>query len=99
MTYRRYGLTVQVNGIWFHEVWIDPHFEEKHGGSINDELILRLVRLLDGVRLEPEKRDERSGFAFFATPVELDGKAYKLIWVIPPEQSYLGVRNAFRRSK
>jgi len=33
---------------------IDPHYEEKHAESINDEIIIELVKTLDGEVVEPE---------------------------------------------
>jgi hypothetical protein len=46
--YRRYDIDVKMNGEHFDEVWGDPHYEEKHKDSINDQLILELVKKVDG---------------------------------------------------
>lgn len=70
--FRIYEGQVIFNEKHFDEVWIDPHYEEKHGDSVNDELILRLLG-------------------------RLGGKFYRLILVVPPDASYLGVRNVYRR--
>jgi hypothetical protein len=40
---------------------------------------------------------ESNGFHFFEVDVELRGKAYRLILVVPQDGSYLGVRNVYRR--
>lgn len=93
--FRVYDTTLFINGTRFTEVWIDPHYELKHSRSINDDLILKLVDLLDGKWHLPQVvRDD--GFRFFATDLELGDKLYRLIWVIPPDESYIGVRNAYR---
>ncbi len=42
---------------------------------------------------------EVSGYKFYEADGKYNGKAYRLILVIPPDGSYLGVRNAYRRSK
>ncbi len=46
--------SILVNGKTYSEVIIDPDYEEKHSEHINDELILALVRRLDGRRELPE---------------------------------------------
>jgi len=75
---RKYKIkSITVNRRHIHEVIIDPHYEDKHGDSIDDQLILRLVKKLDG-RLElPVERD--GVFNYFVTLLELDGKQYRLI--------------------
>ena len=47
MERRTYILKVQVNERWFNRVIIDPHYEENHSESIDDELVLSLVRLME----------------------------------------------------
>lgn len=78
------------------KVVIDSHYEEKHAESISDEVILKLVRDLDGREFEPE--DEDPPYAYFTTDkMELNGKLYKLVWLLEDEQIYIGVVNAYRR--
>lgn len=93
--YRKYDFTVTINGIAFDKVWIDPHYEEKHSVSINDLLILKLVKLLDGFHDRNVEQWE-SVFVYFTNDLELEGKWYRLVWLIPPGLSYIGVRNAYR---
>jgi hypothetical protein len=38
-------------------VVIDPHYEENHAEGINDDLILKLVALLDGIGYESNDLD------------------------------------------
>jgi hypothetical protein len=97
--YRVHEFKVTVNGIVFIKVTIDTHFEKKHKAIINDEVILELVRLLDHKTFRPDSVTE-TGFKYFVNEDWIwDGKPYRLIWFIPPDESYLGVRNAFRRPK
>lgn len=78
-----------------NRVIIDPHFEIKHGDSINDELILELVKKLNG-RIEiPEVKDQE-GFSYFATLIEHDEKQYRLIWLLEDNAIYIGVINVYR---
>lgn len=95
--YRRYDIDVKMNGEHFDELWIDPHYEEKHKDSINDQLILELVKKVDGWLITLSS--VVSGYEFYEADGNFQGKAYLLILVIPPDGAYLGVRNAYRRSK
>lgn len=95
--YRRYEINVRFNGIPYSELWIDPHYEEKHKGSIDDELIQQLVQQSDNWLLTLNAKIQ--GFEFYEVDGEYDGKTYRLILVVPPNHEYLGVRNAYRRSK
>jgi hypothetical protein len=77
-------------------VIIDPHYEARHADSINDEVILNLVKMLDGKTFTPEV--ERDGFQYFKTdPLLLDDVNYRLIWLLENDEIYIGVVNAFRR--
>lgn len=93
--FRVYKMTVVFNETLFSQVWIDPHYEEKHGDSINDELIFDLLGRSSGKPWASQR--EARGFHFFEVDLELTGKPYRLILVVPPDGSYLGVRNAYRR--
>lgn len=85
-----------INGIFITKVIIDPHYEEKHSGSISDELILDLVKLLGGKVLEAV--DYERPFSYFvSSPLELHGRKYKLVWLLEDNEVYLGVVNAHRR--
>jgi hypothetical protein len=93
--FRVYEIPVVFNEERFSEVWIDPHYEEKHGDTINDELILSLLARLSGKAWATQM--ESKGFYFFEVDLGLRGKFYRLILVVPPDGSYLGVRNVYRR--
>ncbi|HMN69386.1 MAG TPA: hypothetical protein PKC28_12665 [Bdellovibrionales bacterium] len=96
MRRRECDIPITVNGRRITKVIIDPHYETKHSGSLNDEIILHLVRLLDGLRFEPEDTD--GPYEYFATDdMVLDGKKYKLVWLLEDDMLYIGVVNAYRR--
>jgi hypothetical protein len=45
---REYDISVTVNERRITKVVIDPHYELKHSDSVSDNVILSLVKLLDG---------------------------------------------------
>jgi hypothetical protein len=87
-----------VNGRLFRRVVIDSHYETKHRASVDDTVILGLVQALDGKDFEPETSGA-TGFQYFTLdPWYFAGKAYRLVWLIPPGNAdFIGVINAFRR--
>ena len=94
---RKYGLEVTVNHRVFTKVVIDSHFEENHSDSIDDQIILELVWLLDGEVHAPQGKDE-DGFEYFVREgLVCNGKKYRLIWLTHDEEIYIGVVNAYRR--
>jgi len=98
MKRREYKLSIVVNGIHIKKVIVDPHYEERHLSSIDDDLILELVKTLDGEF--HEQVDEKSPFKYFVkNEIEHDGKSYRLIWLLEDNQIYVGVVNAFRSKK
>ena len=72
------------------------HYEEKHGASITDELILNLVQTLDNGSYEPDDIDGEYMY-FVKDKIGLNGKLYKLIWLLEKNELYVGVINAYRR--
>lgn len=96
--FRVYKADVKFNKKHWSSIWIDSHYEEKHSNSVNDELILTLLSRFKGNRAI-EADGESGGFQYYEVDTEHKGKLYRLILVIPPDCSYLGVRNTYRRSK
>ncbi|HXH75936.1 MAG TPA: hypothetical protein VNJ08_13275 [Bacteriovoracaceae bacterium] len=96
MNRREYLVSITVNEILVTKVIIDTHYEAKHSESINDDIILSLVKTLDGQSFEPD--DEKPPYSYFVTDeILLTDKAYKLIWLLEDHEIYIGVVNAYRR--
>ncbi len=97
MERREYQLSLTVNNRPIRTVVIDPHFEAKHSASIDDQIILGLVKQLNGRLFEPDATN--GSFAYFVTDkMLLAGKTYKLVWLLEDGALYIGVINAFRRN-
>lgn len=96
MSRREYNIQITINGHKITQVIVDPHYEAKHSGSINDQIVLRLVQLLDGQFFEPDDIDVSYRY-FISDGLVLDGKRYKLVWLLEDDKLYIGVVNAHRR--
>ena len=96
MNRRVYDIRIKVNGQQIHKVIIDPHYKEKHARSVDDKIILSLVRQLDGQMFEPDAIDPP--YTYFVTDdMKLNGKRYKLCWLLEDDALYVGIVNAHRR--
>ena len=96
MKRREHRIKVTINDRKIVKVIIDPHFELKHAESIDDQIILSLIGQLDGKRFEPDDQD--GAYLYFVTDrMVLNGKKYKLIWLLEDNKLYVGVVNAYRR--
>lgn len=85
---------IYVNNIAIDVVIIDSHYEIKHSSYMNDELILLLVRELDG-RLElPEYTDGK--YKYYSSLVFNGTKKYRLVWLLEDTKLYIGIINAYR---
>jgi len=96
MTRREYVVSLTINGVKISKAIIDSHYELRHADSISDDLILRLLQLLDGQEFEPEQEIDEYQY-FVSDRLEFEGKYYKLIWLLEKNQIYIGVINAYRR--
>ena len=96
MERREYSINITVNEVLITKVIIDIHYEAKHAESVNDDIILSLVKTLEGQIFEPD--DEKPPYSYFVTDnILLNNKAYKLIWLLEDHEIYIGVVNAYRR--
>jgi hypothetical protein len=96
MDRKEYTISITVNFRQIHRIVIDSHYEIKHKSVVHDDLILRLVKSLDGGTYPVQ--DRSSSYEYFVTDkMELDGKLYKLVWLLENDQLYIGVVNAYRR--
>jgi hypothetical protein len=84
---------VRVNGALISKLLIDEHVD-KHADHINDDLIKKLIRYLDGEVFVPTA--ERNGFNYFATIIKEGTQCYKLVWLLENNFLYIGVITAFK---
>ena len=90
-----YLLEVTINECKLNRVVIDQHYRLNHDDSMNDQIILDLVKTLDGKKFPPEK--VQGEFEYFTVePAYLLEKAYRIVLVLCLTDDYLGVVNAFR---
>lgn len=73
MRRREYAISITVNDKQISKVIIDPHYELKHAESVTDEIILQLVRRLDGEVFVPVKEDVPFSY-FVYDKINLNGK-------------------------
>ena len=96
MSRREYDIEIAVKGWAIKKVVIDSHYEFKNADSVDDPIILALIRRLDGKDFQPNDID--GPFQYFSTEVmELEGRKYKLVWLLENDAPYIGVVNAYRR--
>ena len=96
MKRREYDIQITVNKRSIRKVVIDPHYEEKHSASVDDQVVLRLVKQLDGRLFEPDAA--QPPYTYFVTDdMVLGEKRYKLIWLLEDDALYVGIVNAYRR--
>ena len=92
-----------VNGLQITHVVIGRHYREKHAAYMTDELILDLVRSLDGSQFEADSTSQ--GIEYYAADIELSkigsrAKIYRLVWLFEGHAlEIIGVINAYRVKK
>ena len=95
---RTYPLRLTINGRSINQVIIDSHYEAKHSKTINDNLILELIKGLNGRTYEAESISAERWEIYVNDPLFLGEKPYRLVWCLHPDEDSVGVINAFRRS-
>jgi hypothetical protein len=93
---REYDVSIVLNHRRITKAIIDSHYEEKHAESISDDIILKLIKMLDGE--EADLANEDYPFTYFVNDkMKLNGKLYRLVWLLEEGRSYIGIINAYRR--
>ena len=62
---------LNINKIFINKLIVDGHLD-KHSDHIDDELIKKIIRSLDGQRVDPAK--EADGFKYFASTIKENDK-------------------------
>ncbi len=83
---------IEINGRKIGRVIIDGHVD-KHP-DVTDEMILDLVRMLDGV--EQLVEDEKVPFQYYVSLLEMGNRQYRLVWLLEDNELYIGVITAYR---
>ena len=86
---------ITVNGRRISKVVVDPHID-KHK-DITDDVILDLVRELDGAEQPPD--DTKAPFEYFVSRIKIYERSYRLVWLLEDNQLYIGIVTAFREKK
>lgn len=86
---------ITINGRRISKIIVDPHVE-KHK-DITDDVILDLVRELDGAEQQPD--DTKPPFEYFVSLIQIYGRQYRIVWLLEDNQLYIGIITAFRERK
>jgi hypothetical protein len=90
-------MQLKLNGKDINRVIIDQHYKKKHG-DLTDEIILKLLKSIDGEDVAIVKTEE--DFEYYKIePVFYNQAPYRLIIVLNIFENFLGVVNAFRVEK
>ena len=90
-----YKINLKINNRKISKVVIDQHYLKKHSEHMNDELILKVIKTLDGQYFFPITQDVEYQY-FRVEPVWHDTKPYRLIFLLYVHESTLGIINCFR---
>ena len=94
MRREEYKLELRFNGRVISRLIIDQHYKIAHP-EISDELILELVKMLDGLRRNVDS--ENFSFEYYKEePLIYNNQPYRLVFLIPKGEDFLGIINAFR---
>lgn len=88
-------IPITINGRRISKVIVDPHID-KHK-EITDDVILDLVRELDGAEQRPD--DTKTPFEYYVSRIKIYERNYRLVWLLEDNQLYIGIITAFREKK
>jgi len=89
---------IVVNGNKVKKVLIGRHYELKHSHYMNDDLILLLVKMLDGKNFPVDSTTKDIDYYVADIEYGYPLKVYRLIWLFEGEMlEIIGVINAYRR--
>jgi hypothetical protein len=84
--YRNYPLIIKpimVNGREIVEIIISSHYEKNHSTYMKDEVILELVKMLDGKFFPVEDKKSNPNREFFMLDnILYENKFYRLVWCL-----------------
>ena len=94
---KEFDIAISFNGKQRKPLVIDSHFRKKHP-DVKYEIIIDLVKSLDGGTYEPEETID--GWSYYAiNGVPYKGAPYRLVLVTKEHEKFLGAINAFRISR
>jgi len=99
--YRYYPLRklLVINERLIEQIIISSHYEISHP-YLTDEIILELVKKLDGKTFQVEDKKSNPNREFFSQDrIGYQGYKYKLVWLLWEKGSNLGVIACYRRKK
>ena len=93
-----YIVKIRLNRRTFNRVVIDDHYSIKHSRVMSDALILRLCKSLDGEVLDYKSVTREGWQIMVKDPLFFEDKLYRVVLCTHPDEKYIGVINAFRRT-
>jgi len=90
-----YRFRMTLNERRYRKVVIDSHFKGKHGESVTEEIILEVLKRIDGEVFDPVFKDVEFEY-FKVEPIFFDDAPYRLIFLLFVNEYTLGVINCFR---
>ncbi len=90
-----YKIELMINDKHVHRLIIDQHYKENHSEAMTDELIIDLVKSINGETFQVDKETELYQY-FVAEPIFQEDRPYRLVLLLCLYDDYLGVINAFR---
>ncbi len=77
---REYDINLFINNTIISKVIIDDHYEKKHSESVDDKIIISLVKKLNNEVFEASS--SKGDYHYFVTEKVLNEKNYRLVWLL-----------------